>query len=84
MLNRHALQPTPLGEATCDTLAAFREVMEYAFTTRTEDWLDDVLRGEKDWIAAPQEFYALFSKELKDAPGKLSSLAMPSVAGSPL
>ncbi len=74
-LDKRALHPTPLGEATCDALvAAFPDVMEYTFTAKTEDWLDDVSRGERKWVAALQEFYEPFARELRDAPGKLGTV----------
>ncbi|HLF26240.1 MAG TPA: type I DNA topoisomerase [Anaerolineae bacterium] len=86
VLEKRALTPTPLGEATCDALvAAFPDVMEYSFTARTEDWLDEVSRGEKNWVAALQDFYDPFARELQAAPGKLNVTAtfVPQAAPAP-
>jgi DNA topoisomerase-1 len=74
---RH-LRPTPLGEATCDALiAAFPDMMDYGFTAQVEDWLDDVSRGEKDWVTALREFYEPFSQALAQAQAKMSSVPRP-------
>ncbi|HEY4690134.1 MAG TPA: type I DNA topoisomerase [Anaerolineae bacterium] len=79
-LDKRALRPTPLGEATCDALmVAFPDVMDYTFTANTEDWLDEVSRGEKNWVAALKDFYDPFARELKDAPGKMSAVRAPAL-----
>ena len=75
-LDRRALYPTPLGEATCDALvAAFPDVMSYEFTATIEDWLDDVSRGERQWTAALREFYDPFLAALQAAPARMKSFA---------
>ena len=62
ILEKRVLAPTPLGEATCDALiAAFPDVMDYQFTAQVEDWLDDVSRGERDWVQALRDFYDPFA-----------------------
>jgi DNA topoisomerase-1 len=74
VLDKRALAPTPLGEATCDALlAAFPDVMDYQFTAQVEDWLDDVSRGERDWVQALQAFYAPFAQALQAAPDKMAA-----------
>ena len=68
------LSPTPLGEATCDALiAAFPDVMDYQFTAQVEDWLDDVSRGERDWVKALRDFYDPFAVALASAPPKMAA-----------
>jgi len=63
-----------LGETTCDALvAAFPEVMDYQFTAQVEDWLDDVSRGERDWVQALQAFYEPFAQALQAAPAKMAA-----------
>jgi DNA topoisomerase I len=75
------LRPTPLGEATCDALiAAFPDLMDYTFTAQVEDWLDDVSRGEKDWVAALREFYDPFSQALAQAPAKMAAIPKPAIS----
>jgi DNA topoisomerase-1 len=77
-LDKRALYPTPLGEVTCDALAAaFPDVMDYAFTAKTEEWLDDVSRGERDWVEALRAFYDPFAQSLRDAPAKMAAFRAP-------
>ena len=77
-LDKRALYPTPLGEVTCDALvAAFPDVMNYAFTARTEEWLDDVSRGERNWVEALRAFYDPFAQSLRDAPAKMAAFRAP-------
>lgn len=72
VLDKRVLSPTPLGEATCDALiAAFPDVMDYQFTAQVEDWLDDVSRGERDWVKALEAFYDPFVQALQAAPAKM-------------
>jgi len=72
LLEKRMLWPTPLGEATCDALiAAFPDVMDYQFTAQVEDWLDDVSRGERDWVKALRDFYDPFALALASAPAKM-------------
>ncbi len=74
ILDKRVLSPTPLGEATCDALiAAFPDVMDYAFTAQVEDWLDDVSRGERDWVKAMRDFYDPFALALATAPPKMAT-----------
>jgi DNA topoisomerase-1 len=73
-LESRVLSPTPLGEATCDALlAAFPQVMDYQFTAQVEDWLDDVSRGEREWVKALQAFYEPFAQALQAAPAKMAA-----------
>jgi DNA topoisomerase-1 len=74
ILDKRALAPTPLGEATCDALiAAFPDVMDYQFTAQVEDWLDDVSRGERDWVKALRDFYDPFALALASALPKMAA-----------
>ena len=77
-LEKRQLAPTPVGESTCDALvAAFPEQMDYGFTAQVEDWLDDISRGERDWVDALRAFYAPFSKALNEARDKMRAAAPP-------
>ncbi len=74
VLDKRVLSPTPLGEATCAALiAAFPDVMDYQFTAQVEDWLDDVSRGERDWVKALRDFYDPFAVALASAPSKMAA-----------
>jgi DNA topoisomerase-1 len=73
-LDKRVLSPTPLGETTCAALiAAFPDVMDYRFTAQVEDWLDDVSRGERDWVKALRDFYDPFAVALASAPPKMAA-----------
>ena len=77
-LEKRQLAPTPVGESTCDALvAAFPEQMDYGFTAQVEDWLDDISRGDRDWVDALREFYTPFSKALNEARDKMRAAAAP-------
>ncbi len=72
ILEKRVLSPTELGAATCDALiAAFPDVMDYTFTAQVEDWLDDVSRGERDWVQALRAFYDPFALALQSASAKM-------------
>jgi hypothetical protein len=45
--------------------------MDYQFTAQVEDWLDDVSRGERDWVRALREFYEPFAQALGSASDKM-------------
>ncbi len=82
VLEARCLHPTPLGETTCDALiAAFPDLMDYDFTAQMEDRLDEIARGERDWVATLHEFYGPFSVALQEAPGKMQ--ARPASPGGP-
>jgi DNA topoisomerase I len=78
VLEKRLLLPTPLGTTTCEALvAAFTDLMNYTFTAEVEDWLDEVARGEKNWVMALREFYGPFSEALAQAPVKMGALPRP-------
>jgi DNA topoisomerase-1 len=78
VLEKRQLRPTSFGEVTCDALiAAFPDMMDYGFTAQVEDWLDDVSRGENDWVKALQDFYTPFSRALQEAEGKMRAVPPP-------
>jgi DNA topoisomerase I len=75
-LEKRQLRPTSLGEVTCDALvAAFPDMMDYGFTAQVEDWLDDVSRGETEWIKALDDFYGPFSVALSAAESKMRKVS---------
>jgi DNA topoisomerase-1 len=67
------LRPEPVGEVVTDLLVEhFGNFVDYDFTARMEDDLDEVAEGKRDWIQLLREFYDPFvglvdakSKELK-------------------
>ena len=57
------LVPTPVGSAVIDFLVEnFNVVMDYDFTAKMEDDLDEIAHGEMKWIPMLQEFYSPFIK----------------------
>jgi DNA topoisomerase-1 len=77
---KRQLRPTRLGEHTCDALiAAFPDMMDYQFTAQVEDWLDDISRGETEWVKALRDFYTPFASSLASAEPKMRATPMPDV-----
>ena len=75
LLDRHyvgkeqtRLVPSPLGTTVAELLTEyFTEVMDPEFTARMEKELDDVSRGERQWVPMLDEFYGPFQKALEAA-----------------
>ena len=44
----------------------FTDYVDYDFTARLEDELDDISRGEKDWVPVLREFWRPFIDKVKD------------------
>ena len=64
-LNQRRFRPTPIGVAVNDFLVKnFAGIVDYGFTARMEDQLDDIANGEKEWVPVIREFYGPFEKEL--------------------
>lgn len=62
------LQPTEIGETVIDLLVDyFPEVMDYSFTARMEDKLDDIAEGDFEWRPMLNEFYQPFEERLNNA-----------------
>ena len=59
-------KPSALGFAVNDFLMAnFSNILDYKFTARMEDELDNVANGEKQWVPVIKEFYAPFAEQLE-------------------
>lgn len=62
------LHPTKTGRVVCELLTEFfQEEMDYAFTAKMEDQLDEVSNGKRDWRPMLGEFYAPFEQRLVNA-----------------
>ena len=69
------LSPTTLGSTVCDLLTQyFADIMDTGFTANMEDELDEVARGERQWVPMLRDFYGPFQKSLEAA-----TLSMPRV-----
>ena len=65
---RSRLTPTPLGLMVTDLLTEhFTEVMDLDFTARMEGDLDEVARGEREWVPVLRDFYDPFNEAVKKA-----------------
>ncbi|SDM88099.1 DNA topoisomerase I [Franzmannia pantelleriensis] len=57
-----------LGDIVTERLKeSFPDLMDFSFTARMEDSLDEVAEGERNWQALLDAFYAEFKKELEAA-----------------
>jgi DNA topoisomerase-1 len=57
-----------MGDIVVERLGEnFSDLMDYGFTARMEESLDDVAEGKADWKALLDEFYADFSGKLEEA-----------------
>lgn len=62
------LKPTELGEVTTKLMRErFPKIVNVKFTAQVENELDDVQRGQVDWIQTLNNFYEDFDKTLKKA-----------------
>ena len=62
------LHPTKTGRVVCELLTEFfQEEMDYAFTAKMEDQLDEVSKGKLDWRPMLDEFYHPFKERLDKA-----------------
>ncbi|MBI2866736.1 MAG: type I DNA topoisomerase, partial [Chloroflexi bacterium] len=62
------LVPQKLGFLVSDLLSQnFPHIVDLRFTARLEEELDEIARGETDWVAFLKEFYDPFVEELSQA-----------------
>ncbi|MCZ6877062.1 MAG: type I DNA topoisomerase [Acidobacteria bacterium] len=67
--------PTEVGEVVIELLVLhFGEIFAYDYTAKLEQDLDEIENGKEDWVQTLQEFYAGFSKELKQARKEMKNL----------
>jgi len=60
-------KPTSLGLAVNDFLVSnFASVINYEFTAKMEDELDDIANGQAKWEPVVAEFYEPFAKKLEE------------------
>ena len=61
-------KPTELGKVVSDQLANhFPTIMDVSFTAGMEQNLDDIARGEKEWVPVLRDFYSPFQEALTSA-----------------
>ena len=65
VLEEKLFKPNEIGMIVNDLLVAhFPNVVDYQFTAKMEDDLDDVAAGEKKWVPVIEEFYKPFAANL--------------------
>ena len=65
---QNRLAPTILGTTVTDLVVQFfSDVMDLDFTAKMEEELDEVSRGEREWVPMLQEFYKPFQRALETA-----------------
>jgi DNA topoisomerase I len=66
------LHPKPLGEETCRLLEShFAEIVDFEFTARMEEALDEIAEGAKSMIPVVREFNDSFSSHLDEQKDKM-------------
>jgi DNA topoisomerase I len=66
------LRPESVGEVVTDLLVEhFGEFVDVAFTARMEDELDEIARGEREWVPLLRDFYGPFSELVKEKRSEL-------------
>ncbi len=60
--------PTDLGEAVTELMKKnFNDIVDVGFTAEMENKLDDIAKGEKNWVEVVDDFYKDFEVELENA-----------------
>lgn len=60
------LRPTDIGRVVNDFLVEhFPKILDYSFTVRMEEMLDEVEEGKEDWTDEVREFYEPFHKRVE-------------------
>ena len=68
------LRPEEIGEIVTDLLVEhFSEYVDLAFTARMEEELDEVARGEREWVPLLREFFGPLKRPGRQGPQGASS-----------
>ena len=77
-------KPTEIGFSVNDMLVEnFPEVIDINFTSHIEEEFDDIAEGKIKWIPVVEEFYAQFSKNLKEKTESVEKLIVESTTPCP-
>ncbi|MBX5489512.1 MAG: type I DNA topoisomerase [Chloroflexi bacterium] len=72
------LHPTELGILVNDLLVEhFPDVVDVDFTANMEEELDEIARGERQWVPVVREFYEPFQQRLEHAEQRLERVKPP-------
>jgi len=67
--------PLELGFLVSDILSEhFPDIVDLGFTAQMEEGLDQIARGEREWVPFLQEFYDPFEKTLKTAKEQMTKI----------
>lgn len=67
VLEERFFKPNEIGKIVNDLLVEhFPDIVDYKFTAKMEDDLDDIAAGDKDWVPVIEEFYKPFAAELQE------------------
>jgi DNA topoisomerase-1 len=70
--------PTELGFAVCDFLVKnFPDVFDITFTAQMEEELDEIARGEVEWVPTIRNFYEPFDKHLAKVSEESEKVELP-------
>lgn len=70
--------PTELGKIVNDLLVEnFPKIVDVDFTANLEEKLDDVARGEQDWVPVVRDFYEPFEARLEQVSADLPRVSVP-------
>jgi len=66
-LEKRRFEPTDIGKIVNRFLSNhFTQYVDYEFTAKMEDSLDEISRGEKDWIPLMEGFWSEFSDQVEE------------------
>ncbi|NLR76578.1 type I DNA topoisomerase [Leeia aquatica] len=67
LVDKKRLTPTDTGEVVNKFLTEhFTQYVDYHFTAKLEDKLDEISNGDRDWIPVMQEFWKGFHKQVEE------------------
>lgn len=76
------LVPTDTGKVVSDLLVKyFPEEMDYQFTARLEDQLDDIAEGDGEWQPFMHDFYEPFEQRLRHARSNMPQMKQEEYTG---
>ena len=66
-LESKRFHPTDVGRVVARFLTQhFERYVDYEFTAQLEDSLDEISRGEKDWVPLMEDFWSTFKQQVDD------------------
>lgn len=67
--------PLELGIVVSDLLAQhFADIVDYDFTAQMEEELDEIARGEREWVPVLRKFYDPFQQKVEEASAHMEKI----------